>query len=106
MTTATYSNTERYLKFVTQVTTSPELSRRLELVNDSADMVELAAAAGYIFTTEELKSAAHEARIMVDSSEAELSEDELEAVAGGFPGLRKIFHYVRKAVDWIDDKLN
>src|SRR3954468_14770716 len=80
MTSATYSNTERYLEFVTQVTTSPELSRQLELVNDTADMVELAAVAGYVFTADELKSASHEAKIMVDSSEGELSEQDLEQV--------------------------
>src|SRR4051794_39869945 len=108
MTSATYNTTERYLEFVTEVTNNPELSSRLEAANDAADMVALAASAGYIFTADELKSAAHEARIMVDSNDGELSEEALEAVAGGlsWSSFKKAFHYVRKAVDWIDNKLN
>src|SRR4051794_8021719 len=102
MTTAT--TTERYMQFVTLVATSPELNRQLETTNDSAGIVNLAAANGYLFTTEELKSAAHEARLQME--QGELSEQDLEQVAGGFWGFKKIFHYVRKAVDYIDDKLN
>lgn len=106
MTTATASTTERYVQFVTMVATSPELSRQLETTNDSDGIVRLAAANGYSFTADELKSAAHETRARLDASESELSEQDLEAVAGGFPGLGTIVHAIRKAVDWVDDKLN
>ena len=109
MTTATYDTTERYIEFVNQVASNPELSRQLEAVSDSAGMVELAAANGFIFTADELKSAAHTAKVMVEYSEGELSEEALELVAGGFPGLstlKKGLHYLRKAIDYIDDKIN
>ena len=108
MTTATYSTAERYIEFLTKVATNPELERQLEAIpaGDSAQVVALAAANGYVFTPEELKNAAHEAKVRADRNGNELSDEDLEAVAGGFPGLGKIVHAIRKVVDWVDDKLN
>ena len=101
---STATTTERYVQFVTMVATNPELSRQLDAVNDSEDVVKLAAANGYAFTADEIKSAAHESRVQMEQGSDELSEEDLDAVAGGLFGT--ILHVVRKAIDWLDNKVN
>lgn len=99
--------TERYLKFVEKVAMDADLERKLAAIQpgNSAQILDLAAANGFIFTTEELKHSSHEAKALVHQAEGELSESELELVAGGSIG-SWILHKVRKAIDWIDDKVN
>ncbi len=104
MTTATI---DRYMQFVEKVTTDAELERKLATIEpgNNGQILELAAASGFIFTPEELKEYSHEARILVHTNEDQLSEEDLELVAGGSIG-GWILHKVRQAVDWLDDKVN
>jgi predicted ribosomally synthesized peptide with nif11-like leader len=64
-----------------------ELQQRLEAANGFADVVQIGASIGYQFTTEELQTVMAERGIPI-GDEGELSEEALEAVAGG---------------SWIDD---
>jgi predicted ribosomally synthesized peptide with nif11-like leader len=101
------TTTDRYLKFVEKVTMDAELEQKLSAIEpgSSAQILELAAANGFIFTPEELQQSSHEAKIMVHQDYGELSEEELELVAGG--GIASwVLHKVRQAVDWIDNKVN
>jgi predicted ribosomally synthesized peptide with nif11-like leader len=62
-----------------------ELAKAMESENDRQAVTELAKSKGYEFTTEELSSAieAAQAEIQAQMEGGELSEDELESVAGG-----------------------
>lgn len=105
MTTAT--TTDRYLKFIERVAVDPDMESKLSAIEpgNTDQVIALAAENGFTFTTEEIRQASHEARVLVHQGD-ELSEADLELVAGGLWGLGKVLHYVRKAVDWIDDKVN
>lgn len=54
-----------------------ELQERIKAVNNSADIVRIASEKGYVFTEQELEIAAQAL------TNEELSEKQLEAVAGG-----------------------
>lgn len=107
MTTTT--TTDRYLKFVEKVSMDADLERKMSAIEpgNSAEVLELAAANGFTFTTEELREASREAKALVhqNENENELSDQELELVAGGSIG-SWVLHKVRQAVDWIDNKVN
>ena len=107
MTTKTTTTTDRYLKFVEKACMDADLERKLTAIEpgNSAQIVELAAENGFAFTTQELRQASHEARVLLHQNENELSDEQLEMVAGGSIG-SWLLHKVRQAVDWIDDKVN
>ena len=101
------NTTDRYLKFVGKVALNGDLESKLSAIEpgNSAPILDLAAANGFIFTSDELKQASQEAKILAHQDEGELSENELELVAGGSIG-SWLLHKVRKAIDWLDDKVN
>jgi predicted ribosomally synthesized peptide with nif11-like leader len=105
MTTTT--STDRYLKFVETVSLNADLERKMAAIEpgNTAQVLEMAAAAGYTFTSEELREASREAKALVHLNENELSDEQLELVAGGSIG-GWLLHKVRQAVDWIDNKVN
>ncbi len=71
----------------------PALKQRMEAADGYNKVVQIGAEKGYQFTEEELKSVAKEQGMLIEGSEdAELSEEALEAVAGGlFDGWRVRF---------------
>jgi predicted ribosomally synthesized peptide with nif11-like leader len=101
------NTTDRYLKFVEKVALNGDLESKLSAIEpgNSAPILDLAAANGFIFTSDELKQASQEAKFLAHQDEGELSENELELVAGGSIG-SWLLHKVRKAIDWLDDKVN
>jgi predicted ribosomally synthesized peptide with nif11-like leader len=107
MTTTTSTTMDRYLKFVEKVSLDTDLERKMAAIEpgNSAQIVELAAANGFAFTNDELRQASHEARVRLHQNENELSDEQLELVAGGSIG-SWLLHKVRQAVDWIDNKVN
>ena len=73
-------STENAIKFLNQVEEVPTLKERLQAITTPSELIELAQEQGYEVSAEDFKSL----QAVVDSdSNEELSEDELEAVAGG-----------------------
>jgi predicted ribosomally synthesized peptide with nif11-like leader len=101
------NTTDRYLKFVEKVALNGDLESKLSAIQpgNNGPILELAAANGFIFTSDELKQASQQAKILAHQTEGELSDEELELVAGGSIG-SWVLHKVRKAIDWLDDKVN
>lgn len=72
---------EALVAFFQALEKNPVLLERLNTVEDPAEVVKIAKSElGYDFTTEELNSAL---AAMKTSQESELSEEQLESVAGG-----------------------
>jgi predicted ribosomally synthesized peptide with nif11-like leader len=70
-------STERVSRFLSAVSSDSALQQKLAAVTDSVNFVKIVQECGYSFTLEDLQ--AHVAQ----HNNGELSEDELEAVAGG-----------------------
>ncbi len=68
------------LQFLSEAYTNPSLKTQIEQVKTTGDLLKIAKGQGYDFTADEVKAAAETAK------SGELSEDELEAVAGGKGG--------------------
>jgi predicted ribosomally synthesized peptide with nif11-like leader len=81
-------STETALAFFAAVDKSPELARQIKPLdeNESPDnikkFIEIASKAGYTFTVDDLGAAAKK-RAESQVSSSELSEEDLEKVAGG-----------------------
>ena len=71
---------EQFKAFLEAVKADAGLQEKLKAAGDADAVVAIAKAAGFVISTEELKRA-----------QAEISEEELEGVAGGFSGLCSIF---------------
>jgi len=76
-------STESVRQFLLAVSTDSALQEKLTAVTDSVNFVQMVQECGYSFTLEDLQ--AH----LAQHNNSELSEDELEAVAGGSQGLYK-----------------
>jgi bacteriocin propeptide, TIGR03798 family len=74
---------EQLKAFLEAVKADAGLQEKLKAAADADVVVEIAKAAGFAISAEELKS-----------SQAELSEEELEGVAGGGVCLTKVLGYV------------
>jgi predicted ribosomally synthesized peptide with nif11-like leader len=70
-------STERVSRFLSAVSSDSALQQKLAAVTDSVNFVKIVQECGYSFTLEDLQ--AH----LAQHNNGELSEDELEAVAGG-----------------------
>ena len=76
-------STESVRQFLLAVSSDSALQEKLAAVTDSVNFVQMVQESGYSFTLEDLQ--AH----LAQHNNSELSEDELEAVAGGTQGLYK-----------------
>jgi predicted ribosomally synthesized peptide with nif11-like leader len=75
---------EAVVDFFQTLEKNPTLSQRLTAIEDPAEVVKIAKSElGYDFTTEELNSAVAAINKSQDGSQGELSEEQLESVAGG-----------------------
>ena len=70
-------STERVSQFLLAVSADSVLKQKLAAVTDSVNFVKIAEDSGYSFTLEDLQT------YIAEHNNGELSEDELEAVAGG-----------------------
>ena len=75
-------STERVSQFFLAVSSDSALKEKLAAATDSVNFVKIAEESGYSFTLEDLQ--AH----LAQHNNGELSEEELEAVAGGASGGR------------------
>ena len=68
---------EQLKNFLESVKADAELQEKLKAASDADAVVAIAKAAGFVISAEELKS----------TQSVELSEEELEGVAGGYPSI-------------------
>ncbi len=74
---------EAVVRFWMAAESDHELQKSIENLKTEREFVALAKTKGYEFTPTEMKSVEEKVNAVADSSEAELSDDELQAVAGG-----------------------
>jgi predicted ribosomally synthesized peptide with nif11-like leader len=70
-------STESVTQFFSAVSSDSRLQEKLTIATNPQSVVGIAKECGYSFTTEELKA------VLTTANERELSDNELEAVAGG-----------------------
>ena len=68
---------EQFKAFLESAKADAELQEKLKAASDADAVVAIAKAAGFVISAEELKS----------TQSVELSEEELEGVAGGYPSI-------------------
>ena len=90
-------STENAIKFLNQLEEVPTLKEKLQAVTTPSELVALAQEQGYEVSAEDFKSVKaivnsnYSVQAIINSdSNLELSEDELEAVAGGCGGFDRI----------------
>jgi predicted ribosomally synthesized peptide with nif11-like leader len=70
-------STEIVRQFLLAVSSDSQLQEKLAVATDTQNVVGMASECGYSFTAEELKA------VLTEANERELSDKELDAVAGG-----------------------
>ncbi|MEG3969630.1 Nif11-like leader peptide family natural product precursor, partial [Microcoleus sp. T2B6] len=89
---------ENVVKLLQAAQENPELASKLETVTSSEQVVEIGAGEGLEFTTEEAEAFRQKLIAMTQNAEnGELSEEELDDVAGGF--LNKILNFSANSYD-------
>lgn len=71
------------LKFIELAEAEPNLRNQLETASSTKELQQIAASHGYDFTEQEIITVFQEQGILAVEEESSLSEEELEAVAGG-----------------------
>ena len=88
---------ENAIEFLAEASQNSSLQERLQQVNTPEDILQIAREQGYEISADDMKLATQAAEA-VESGSGELSDDELEAVAGGF-GFSDILRIGGKVVD-------
>ena len=93
-------STERAVEFIAETAQNSSLQERLQQVKTPEDILQIAREQGYEFTAEEMNLAT---QAVEEVASGELSDEELESVAGGFgiPSFSSIVKFGKKAYDTI-----